>query len=329
MKQTLEYFTKQDINLKVISGDNACTVSNIARQAGVPNWQNYIDMTTIQTQEQIKEAAENYTIFGRVTPEQKKQLIQALQQNGHTVAMTGDGVNDVLALRQSDCSIAMAAGTDAARNVSQLVLLDSNFDALPHVLGEGRRSINNIQRSASLFLVKTIYATFFALIFLFVQLPYPFIPIQLTLISCLTIGIPSFLLALEPNHDRVQGNFLKNILSKSLPGGLTIVINLILILLCAQYFQFTSEEISTLCVILTGFTGFLVLYRICLPFRRSRFAMYVMLIALFISAILLLPDLFAITSLSHAALCFMLCFFPLDYFIFYQIFRLIQKQYHT
>ena len=329
VKQTLEYFTKQDINLKVISGDNACTVSNIARQAGVPNWQNYINMTTIQTQEQIKEAAENYTIFGRVTPEQKKQLIQALQQNGHTVAMTGDGVNDVLALRQSDCSIAMAAGTDAARNVSQLVLLDSNFDALPHVLGEGRRSINNIQRSASLFLVKTIYATFFALIFLFVQLPYPFIPIQLTLISCLTIGIPSFLLALEPNHDRVQGNFLKNILSKSLPGGLTIVINLILILLCAQYFQFTSEEISTLCVILTGFTGFLVLYRICLPFRRSRFAMYVMLIALFISAILLLPDLFAITSLSHAALCFMLCFFPLDYFIFYQIFRLIQKQYHT
>ena len=329
VQQTLEYFTKQDINLKVISGDNAYTVSNIAHQAGVPNWQNYIDMTTIQTQQQLKEAAENYTMFGRVTPEQKKQLIQALQQNGHTVAMTGDGVNDVLALRQSDCSIAMAAGTDAARNVSQLVLLDSNFDALPHVLGEGRRSINNIQRSASLFLVKTIYATFFALIFLFVQLPYPFIPIQLTLISCLTIGIPSFLLALEPNHDRVQGKFLKNILSKSLPGGLTIVINLILILFCAQYFQFTAEEISTLCVILTGFTGFLVLYRICLPFHRSRFAMYVMLITLFIFAILLLPDLFAITPLSHAALCFMLCFFPLDYFIFYKIFRLIQKQYHA
>ena len=161
--------------------------------------------------------------------------------------MTGDGVNDVLALKQSDCSIAMAAGTDAARNVSQLVLLDSNFDSLPQILGEGRRSINNIQRSASLFLVKTIYATLFALIFLFVQLPYPFIPIQLTLISCVTIGIPSFLLALEPNKERIHGRFLLNILSKALPGGLTIVTNLILILCCSLWLHFSAEEISTLC----------------------------------------------------------------------------------
>lgn len=326
VQQTLSYFTQQHVTLKVISGDSAHTVSSIAREAGVPDWQNYIDMTTVQTEAQIKQAAQQYTVFGRVTPEQKKQLVQALQQNGHTVAMTGDGVNDVLALKQADCSIAMATGTDAARNVSQLVLLNSNFNSLPKILAEGRRSINNIQRSASLFLVKTIYATLFALIFLFVQLPYPFIPIQLTLISCLTIGIPSFLLALEPNTDRIQGRFLLNILSKALPGGLTIVVNLLLILLCSLQFDFTSEEISTLCVFLTGFTGFLVLRRICLPFNRKRLVMYLLLLAAFILAILLLPGLFSIIWLDRSAFCFMLCFFPLDYVLFRQIFKLVQEK---
>lgn len=325
-RQTLEYFARQNVALKVISGDSARTVSGIAREAGVPGWDSYIDLTTIGTEAELQQAADCYTVFGRVTPEQKKQLVQALQQTGHTVAMTGDGVNDVLALKQSDCSIAMAAGTDAARNVSQLVLLDSNFDALPHILGEGRRSINNIQRSASLFLVKTIYATLFALIFLFVQLPYPFIPIQLTLISCLTIGIPSFLLALEPNHDRVQGRFLLNILRKALPGGLTIVCNLILILLCSLHFDFTAEEISTLCVFLTGFAGFLVLRRICQPFHPARLVMYLLLAAAFVLAILLLPELFTITALGRTAFWFFLGFLPLDYALFYAIFHLVQKK---
>lgn len=325
-RQTLEYFNQQDVDIKVISGDSAHTVAGIAREAGVPNWQNYLDMTTVQSAEQLQQAAQQYTVFGRVTPEQKKQLVQALQQTGHTVAMTGDGVNDVMALKQSDCSIAMAAGTDAARNVSQLVLLESNFDSLPQILGEGRRSINNIQRSASLFLVKTIYATLFALIFLFVQLPYPFIPIQLTLISCVTIGIPSFLLALEPNNERVQGRFLLNILSKALPGGLTIVANLILILLFSLYFHFTPEEISTLCVFLTGFTGFLVLRRICLPFNRNRLIMYVMLVAAFIAAVILLPGLFSIVLLKPGAFAFMLCFLPLDYLLFRSIFKAVQKK---
>ena len=325
-RQTLEYFNQQDVDIKVISGDSAHTVAGIAREAGVPNWQNYLDMTTVQSAEQLQQAAQQYTVFGRVTPEQKKQLVQALQQTGHTVAMTGDGVNDVMALKQSDCSIAMAAGTDAARNVSQLVLLESNFDSLPQILGEGRRSINNIQRSASLFLVKTIYATLFALIFLFVQLPYPFIPIQLTLISCVTIGIPSLLLALEPNNERVQGRFLLNILSKALPGGLTIVANLILILLFSLYFHFTAEEISTLCVFLTGFTGFLVLRRICLPFNRNRLIMYVLLVAAFIAAVILLPGLFSIVLLKPGAFAFMLCFLPLDYLLFRSIFKAVQKK---
>ena len=325
-RQTLEYFSQQDVDIKVISGDSAQTVSGIAREAGVPNWQNFVDMTTIQSDEQLEQASQQYTVFGRVTPVQKKKLVQALQQNGHTVAMTGDGVNDVLALKQSDCSIAMAAGTDAARNVSQLVLLDSNFDSLPQILGEGRRSINNIQRSASLFLVKTIYATLFALIFLFVQLPYPFIPIQLTLISCVTIGIPSFLLALEPNKERIHGRFLLNILSKALPGGLTIVTNLILILCCSLWLHFSAEEISTLCVLLTGFTGFLVLERICYPFNRNRLIMYISLVILFVGAIALLPGLFAITMLQPAAIVFLLCFLPLDYVLFRTIFWLVQKK---
>lgn len=325
-RKTLEYFALQNVNIKVISGDSARTVAGIAREAGVPDWQNYIDMTTVQTAEQLEQAAQAYTVFGRVTPDQKKQLVQALQRTGHTVAMTGDGVNDVLALKQSDCSIAMAAGTDAARNVSQLVLLDSNFDALPRILSEGRRSINNIQRSASLFLVKTIYATLFAVIFLFVQLPYPFIPIQLTLISFVTIGVPSFLLALEPNHDRIHGKFLFNILSKALPGGLTIVANLILILFCSLFFDFTPEEISTLCVFLTGFTGFLVLRRICLPFNRNRLIMYLFLIATFLASIFFLPGLFSIIRLEPSAFYFMLCFLPFDYLLFRTIFKLVQKR---
>ena len=325
-KQTLEYFAEQNVTIKVISGDSAKTVSGIAKEAGVPNWQNYVDMTTVQTERELLEAAEKYTVFGRVTPEQKKSLVVALQNIGHTVAMTGDGVNDVLALKQSDCSIAMAAGTDAARNVSQLVLLDSNFDSLPKILGEGRRSINNIQRSASLFLVKTIYATLFALIFLFVRLPYPFIPIQLTLISSITIGIPSFLLALEPNRDRVKGKFLLNILSKALPGGLTIVVNLILILFCSLFFELAHEEISTLCVFLTGFTGFLVLWRICIPFNKGRFVMYVLLITAFIGAIVLFPGLFAISKLSWIAYLFLMGFIPLDYLLFRLIYFIVQKK---
>lgn len=324
-RRTLQYFVQQGVDIKVISGDNACTVAGIAQDAGVPQWQHYINLTDLSADVDFTQIAQQYTVFGRVTPEQKKQLVQALQAAGHTVAMTGDGVNDVLALKQSDCSIAMAAGTDAARNVSQLVLLDSNFDALPQILGEGRRSINNIQRSASLFLVKTIYATLFALIFLFVQLPYPFIPIQLTLISCLTIGIPSFLLALEPNRDRIQGRFLLNILSKALPGGLTIVLNLVALLLCAHYFTFHAEDISTLCVYLTAFTGFLVLRRVCLPFNRLRLTMYLFLIATFLTVVAQFPNLFTLIPLDRQALCFLLCFLPFDYLLFRTIFHLVQK----
>lgn len=214
--KTLEYFKEQGVNIKIISGDNPITVSKIAKRAGVENSEKYINMQEIKTKEQLEKAAKEYTIFGRVTPVQKKELVQALKKEGHTVAMTGDGVNDVLALKEADCSIAMASGSDATRNVAELVLLDSNFASMPEIVLEGRRTINNIERSATVFLVKTIYASILAIIFLFVNMPYPFMPIQLTLISTVTIGIPSFVLALEPNKERIKGKFLRNVISRAL-----------------------------------------------------------------------------------------------------------------
>ncbi len=218
--KTLKYFKEQGVNIKIISGDNPITVSKIAKRAGVENSEKYINMQEIKTKEQLEKAAKEYTIFGRVTPVQKKELVQALKKEGHTVAMTGDGVNDVLALKEADCSIAMASGSDATRNVAELVLLDSNFASMPEIVLEGRRTINNIERSATLFLVKTIYASILAIIFLFVNMPYPFMPIQLTLISTVTIGIPSFVLALEPNKERIKGKFLRNVISRALRNSL-------------------------------------------------------------------------------------------------------------
>ena len=191
----------------------ASRVSALARRAGVRNYEKYVDATTLTDDEKIKEAVETYTVFGRVTPAQKKKFVVFLKQKGHTVAMTGDGVNDVLALKEADCSIAMAAGSDAARSVSQLVLLDSNFSSMPKVVAEGRRSINNIQRSSTLFIVKTIFSTILAILFLFLTAPFPFQPIQLTLVNACTIGIPSFILALEPNKERIKGIFILNILT--------------------------------------------------------------------------------------------------------------------
>lgn len=218
-KQTLRYFKKQGVDIKIISGDNPITVSKIAKQVGIENYDQYVDMTTIEDEQEIEKVATQYTIFGRVSPTQKKVLIEALQKAGKTVSMTGDGVNDVLALKAADCSIAMANGSDATKSVSQLILLDSNFASMPKVVAEGRRTINNIQRSATLFLVKTIYSGLLAVMFLFMKEAYPFIPIQMSLISSITIGLPSFILALEPNKERIQGDFLRNVLIRSFAGG--------------------------------------------------------------------------------------------------------------
>ena len=261
-KKTLEFFRNQGVEIKVISGDNPVTVSQVAHRAGLLDWDNVVDAATLTEDEDVRNAAQAYSVFGRVTPEQKRLLIEALKRAGHTVAMTGDGVNDVLALREADCSIAMAEGSDAVRQVSQLVLLDSNFANFTRVLMEGRRVINNITRAASLFLVKTMFSLMLAIIVIIANEAYPFVPIQLTLISALTIGAPSVFLALEPNKNRITGNFLEKVLKKSLPGALTVVFNVVMIMIVGAYLHLDQQQISTLAVISTGLIGLVILFRV-------------------------------------------------------------------
>ncbi len=305
---TIKYFYRQNVDIKIISGDNPITVSKIARRVGIKNSEKYFDMSKLDDNTKIKDIALNYCIFGRVSPIQKKELIKTLQENGKTVAMTGDGVNDVLALKEADCSIAMANGSDATKNISKLVLLDSNFSSMPKIVAEGRRTINNIQRSASLFLVKTIYSSLLALIFLFMKEDYPFVPIQLSLISVVTIGIPSFMLALEPNRERIKGNFLQNIVSKALPTGLTAVINIFSLTLLKKYNIIPNEYFSSLCVISTGICGLMLLLTF-IPSRKSedtklpisiyRLILTIAMIILFIIGLTVFGFFFNIISLSN------------------------------
>lgn len=263
--ETLKFFKEQGVDIKIISGDSPITVAQVAEKVGLDNSDKYIDMRTVETEEKIAEIVDDYVIFGRVTPIQKKEIIKALKEKGHTVAMTGDGVNDVLALKESDCSIAIASGSDATRNISELVLLDSEFSSMPKIVEEGRRTINNIERSATLFLSKTIYSTILALFFLVASMPYPFMPIQLTLISVVTIGIPSFVLALEPNKERAKKHFLKNVISKALGTAITDVICIIItVIVCAKY-NIAPSVYSSMCVIVTGFIGVLLLSSMCKP----------------------------------------------------------------
>ena len=304
--QTLEYFYKQNVDIKIISGDNPITVSTIAKHTGVKDYEKYIDMSTIDENKDLIDIANNYTVFGRVSPTQKKSLILALQNSGKTVAMTGDGVNDVLALKAADCSIAMQNGSDATKSVSQIILLDSNFASMPKVVNEGRRTINNITRSASLFLVKTIYSTILALMFLFMGNAYPFVPIQLTLISAITIGIPSFILALEPNRERVRGNFLRNVISKSIPTGITVAINILLISILNKLNIISNEYYSSLCVISTSICGLILLFTLTkskknedtiLPFSVFRMSLAILLSILLIVGLTLFKDFFNIAPI--------------------------------
>lgn len=295
--KTFEYFNKHNVDIKILSGDNVITVSNIANSVGIKDSDKYIDVSKLDN-ETLENLVDNYTIFGRVSPKQKKVIINALKKNNHTVAMVGDGVNDVLALKDADCSIAIASGTDAARNVSQMVLLDSNFDSLPKIVGEGRRTINNIERSATLFLVKTIYTFLLVFIFLFINQKYPFIPIQLSLISTVTIGIPSFILALEPNYERVKKGFLLNILKKSLPTALVVVTILFLVTLLGSMFRLSEAEISTISVLSNAFIGFMLLFKICYPFNKVRITLFISLIILFLFQTIILNKIFSISRLS-------------------------------
>ncbi len=325
-KATLGYFKEQGVDIKLISGDNPKTVAGVAKKVGLTDVK-YIDMSKCDLP--IMEIVDKYNVFGRVKPKQKKEIVMALKANGHTVAMTGDGVNDVLALKEADCSVAMNSGSDAARNVSQLVLLDSNFSSMPKVVAEGRRSINNIQRSSSLFLCKTTYATLLAILFMFLPLSYPFEPIQLTLTSVVTIGIPSFILALEPNNERINGKIILNVLKRSIPTALTIVLNILIISILPYIIRLISDEVSTLCVLLTGLTGFMLLYRISLPFNALRRCLFGFLIVLFSFGVIFLRELFSLTLLTPKLLILTLALFmiAITFFnIFTDLFYKISKK---
>ena len=319
----IKYFNNQGVNIKLISGDNCKTVSSIAKRSGVINHDKYIDLSK-EKNINYDEVVNKYSVFGRVNPTQKKEIILALKRNGHVVAMTGDGVNDVLAFKEADCSIGLSCGTEAARNVSNLVLLNSSFSSVLEVVMEGRRSINNIQRSATLFLVKTIFSTLLAIIFLFISLPYPFMPIQLTLTSTVTIGIPSLILALEPNKNIVKGNFLTNVISRALPSALTIVINIIIILILSQIFKINLEASSTMCVISNAAIGFLLLYNISKPFNLIKRTLFISMITLFILQIVFLREVFALVLLKPIEIICLLLVLLLSIKVFKYFVKLYQ-----
>lgn len=308
---TFAYFARQRVAVKVISGDNPMTVSEIARQAGVENADKWVDAATLQTDEAIYEAAGTYTVFGRVTPGQKRKLIKSLQRQGHTVAMTGDGVNDVLALKDADCGIAMVSGSEAACRAANLVLMESDFSCLPQVVAEGRRVINNIQRSASLYLVKNIFSFLLALITLFVDMPYPLVPIQLSLISALTIGFPSFVLALEPNEERVRGKFMFNVLREAAPGGFTNLIIILGLQAFAAVFGFPTRSLSTMSALCVALVGLMVLYQVCKPLDRKRWVLWGGCTAAMAAAVLLLGGFFSLTPLDLRETMVLLVFLAL------------------
>ena len=295
---TLEYFEKQKVQLKIISGDSPVTVSAVARRAGMKEY-DAVDATTLKTPEDIEAAAKKYNVFGRVTPSQKKELIAALKKQGHTVAMTGDGVNDVLALKESDCSIAMASGSDAAKNIANLVLLDSNFATMPGIVNEGRKVINNIERVATLFITKTVYAVLLALAtVIFLDNSYPFTPLQLTLISFVTIGFPAFFLALEPNFAPIKKRFLLNILKKSLPGGLSVIIGILVVNILAGIFNYTPAAVSTMCMLLAVAAGMWVVAKVSVPFTTARKVIFGSAIGLFFLCLIFLSSFFDIAPIS-------------------------------
>lgn len=310
---TFGYFAKQDVQLKVISGDHPLTVSKIAQKAGIKNAEAFIDMSSLDEPIDYKALVNQTTVFGRVTPKQKQSLIQALKIN-HTVCMTGDGVNDVLALREADIGVAMANGSSAARAASDVILLDSDFARMQNVLNEGRRVINNIERVASMYLVKTIYSLVLAVIFMIIASPYPFEPVQLTPINALTVGIPSFFLALKPSYERIKGDFLNNILRVSLPGALTVVSAVMIIQLANVLFDLDYQATSTMSVFLTGCVGLLVLYKVSFPLDKKKIALITALSTAYLSCYLFFREFFDFDKLWNRNLFFVI---PLTFGIYW------------
>ena len=303
-ESTFTYFKEQGVAIKVISGDNSATVSEVAKRAGIDGAENYVDASTLASEKDIAEAVDKYTVFGRVTPKQKQFIVRALQKQKHTVAMTGDGVNDILAMKDADCSIAMASGSEAAAQAAQTVLLDSDFGRMPYVVFEGRQVVNNIQRSASLFLVKNIFSLLMAIFSAVFAITYPLEPSQISLISMFTIGLPGFLLALEPNRNRIEGNFMANVMLKALPAGLTDVLSVGALVICGQVFNLPSEDIATAGTMLLAVVGFMIIIKISHPFNKMKYGVLLINIVGLLFCGLFLGRLFAIESISN--ICFLL-----------------------
>ena len=307
-KETFHYFASQGVKIKVISGDNPVTVSEVAKEAGIQNAEEYVDASTLTDEDALAAAARKYTVFGRVSPEQKRQLVGALKSAGHTVAMTGDGVNDVLALKDADCSIAMASGSDAASQVAQLVLLESDFSRMPAVVAEGRRVVNNIERTASLFLVKNIFSLLLSIYSIVLMMNYPLEPSQISLISMFTIGIPAFLMSQEKNTDMIQGHFMSNVLFKALPGGLTDFIVVSVLYIFCMEFSVNATDVSTSCTIILAIVGLMILYQIASPMTRLHWIIWGAMAAGLVYSMIFMRSIFAITSISKKCMMLLILF---------------------
>lgn len=326
--QTLRYFSRQGVTVKVISGDDPQTVSAIVRQVELPGWDSWVDASTLTTDEALQAACERYTIFGRVTPSQKRLLVEGLKKAGHCVAMTGDGVNDIPALKAADCSIAMAGGADAAKHAAQLTLLNADFACLPLVVGEGRRVINNVTRAASLFLTKTLYSFALSVLLLFLPGSYPFQPIQLTLISAITIGAPSFFLALEPNRDKIPGSFLETVLNRAIPGAAAVTVCATLSMM-TEHLGWSGAVSSTLATLSAGSIGLAVLFTVCWPFTPLRAGVMAGMTAGFVLAALLLGKMFYLVSLTPEQLLLLGVLIALGLGILYLLRSLMGHRNHT
>ena len=306
--ETFTYFKEQGVAIKVISGDNPATVSEVARQAGIENAEKYVDASTLTDNLMISEAIAKYTVFGRVTPKQKQQFVKALKMQGHTVAMTGDGVNDILALKDADCSVAMASGSEATAQAAQIVLLDSDFSRMPEIVLEGRRVVNNVQRSASLFLVKNLFSLLLTIFSTVLMISYPLMPSQVSLISMFTIGIPGFLLALEPNKSRIKGHFLGNVLLKALPAGLTDFFAVSALVICGHVFNIPSTDIATASTLLIAVVGFMIMIKISHPFNNFKYRILALNIFGLIFCGLFLDNLFAMSDMSNICILLTIVF---------------------
>ncbi len=326
-KEMVNYFKEQNVDIKVISGDNPITVSEIAKLVDIENYDKYIDASLLKTKEDMEDAIKKYTIFGRVTPKQKQELIKILKRQGHIVAMTGDGVNDALALQESDCAITVATASNIARNISQLVLLNSDFTSIPDIVAEGRRTINNIERSATLFLTKTIYATILGILFVLIAYPYPFIPIQLTVVNAVTIGIPSFVLALEPNENLVRGKFLINVIKKALPTSLLVVLNIISIIIFSNIYNLNTQSYSTLCVIMTGIVSFILLFNICRPFNKIKLTLSILMLVIFCIALFNFASFLSISNITNIMWIYIIVSSSISLFIYIIINNVISRIY--